>query len=89
MSRAKPDPHVPSWLNHYHQVRVHRIRCPKPPFVIPAKAGIQMILLKPWIPAFAGMTDWRGVTYLRGAVLSKVRSWQSPPPLHHIPPDVK
>jgi hypothetical protein len=25
--------------------------------VIPAKAGIQVFLLRCWIPAFAGMTD--------------------------------
>ena len=50
-------------------VHVHTNRCPKPLCVIPAKAGIQGFERIFWIPAFAGMTDWKVVTFLCGAVL--------------------
>jgi hypothetical protein len=37
----------------------------KASFVIPAKAGIQNRRAKPWIPAFAGMTQRHTGAYLR------------------------
>jgi hypothetical protein len=41
----------------YHAVQFTQPRSIDPPAVIPAEAGIQVLLKAFWIPAYAGMTD--------------------------------
>jgi len=40
--------------------------------VIPAKAGIQSMQIKAWIPAFAGMTKSAGVTEAKKIVVMQI-----------------